>query len=72
MDREFIKEILANYRLNKIIFWNLLFGLLGGIIWLIFRLIEQRGFVEIFFFVIGILVVFSLVYLISFTNNQIN
>lgn len=72
MDKEFIKEMLANYRLNKIIFWNLLFGLIGGNIWLIFRIIEHKGLAEIIFLVIGFLVMIILANLISFTNNQID
>jgi len=72
MNIETIKESLNNNRLNKIIFWNLLFGLIGGTVWLSFRLAEHKGPLEIFFMTMGIILMLILIRLIYLTNKEIN
>ncbi len=72
MNKDAIKEALHNHRLNKTIFWNTFLVLTAGNIGLAFRLVSSRGLLEMVLAIIGIILWFSLIFLIIRANEEIN
>lgn len=73
MDKDFIKEALNNYRLNKTLFWNTLIITVGGFIGVLFKALgTKNNSLEIILLIIGGLLIIFLFYAISLINETIN
>lgn len=72
MDKDFIKELLSTYRLNKNMLWNSLIVSLGGVIGLLFNISHTKNNkLEIVFLVIGVLLSAILTFSISVIDDKI-